>query len=365
MLDTIRKVAVENSGMLLVATAQGFLSLTNVIVKFLNASNPPIPFLELIWARMVVTWACCIMYMYIHLILRQIVDIVTVGWFRLFMKVPHPFLGPKSVRSLLILGGLSGFVGVSGSYCSLQYLSLSDATVLTFLAPNTTAIAAAILLGETLYWKHVMAGARPQFLFERGAYESTKLDNGVTGSQRLIAVGAATVNVLGATGAYTSIRAIGERAHALHSLLSYSSQSVIWSSVAMFFLRVQVIVPPTYERIILLLIIGLLGYIAQFLLMVGLQREPAGRGTVAIYVQMVFAIVFERVFFNTIPTPLSVLGMVIIMSSALYVALSTTRASINKRRHSVLPSGNNNIPLDERLQNNREDVLDEGSYAKR
>lgn len=54
----------------------------------------------------------------------------------------------------------------------------------------------------------------------------------------------------------------------------------------------------------------------------GLQRETAGRGTMAIYVQVIFALVFERIFFHTTPPPLSILGTVIILSSAIYVAVS-------------------------------------------
>jgi drug/metabolite transporter (DMT)-like permease len=42
------------------------------------------------------------------------------------------------------------FFGLFGVYFSLQYLSLSDATVITFLAPTCTAIAGAVLLKEKL-----------------------------------------------------------------------------------------------------------------------------------------------------------------------------------------------------------------------
>jgi hypothetical protein len=50
------------------------------------------------------------------------------------------------------------FIGLSGGYFSLQYLSLSDATVLTFLAPILTAFSGAIFLKETLSLKDMCAG---------------------------------------------------------------------------------------------------------------------------------------------------------------------------------------------------------------
>ena len=90
--------------------------------------------------------------------------------------MPDPFLGPKGIRLLLVFRGFSGcvesispthhlgpdanrFFGLFGVYYSLQYLSLSDATVLTFLAPMCTAVAGAIFLKERLTRQHILAGS--------------------------------------------------------------------------------------------------------------------------------------------------------------------------------------------------------------
>jgi hypothetical protein len=50
------------------------------------------------------------------------------------------------------------FTALSGMYFSLQYLSLSDAVVLKFLAPILTGFSGAIFLGESLSLKGVIAG---------------------------------------------------------------------------------------------------------------------------------------------------------------------------------------------------------------
>ncbi len=129
------------------------------------------------------------------------------------------------------------FFGLLGIYYSLQYLSLSDATVLTFLTPSATAVAGYFLLGERFARKDAAAGrktldplysesvvnfvffvrvvlsllgviliARPQALFGastpsehapsareiniwRRLAEANVGEDGVTPSQRLIAVG--------------------------------------------------------------------------------------------------------------------------------------------------------------------------------
>ncbi|GAW07340.1 drug metabolite transporter superfamily [Lentinula edodes] len=114
----------RNVGLLLIVTAQAFLALVNVAVKKLNTIDPPVPTFELIFIRMATTYVFSIAYMK-------------------YTAVESPFLGPKGVRFLLMFRGFSGFFGVFGIYFSLKFLSLSDATVLTFLSPLCTAVAGA------------------------------------------------------------------------------------------------------------------------------------------------------------------------------------------------------------------------------
>ncbi|KAF8910284.1 hypothetical protein CPB85DRAFT_693294 [Mucidula mucida] len=271
----------EHAGLLFITAAQAFFSLVNVAVKTLNGIDPPVDTLQLIVVRMAITYIFSVAYM-------------------LMRGVNDPWIGPKGVRLLLWFRGFSGFFGLFGIYFSLKYLSLSDATVLTFLAPFCTGIAGAVFLKERYTYREALAGlcsllgvvliARPAFLF--GHLSSTPdvspVEDGVpspeddvsvaiaTAEQRLIAVGVALVGVLGATGAYTTVRAIGMRAHALHSLASFSAQSVIVASIGMIIKRVPFILPTRVLWGLLLSEIGVFGFIAQLLLTMGLQRETAG-----------------------------------------------------------------------------------------
>jgi EamA-like transporter family len=52
------------------------------------------------------------------------------------------------------------FFGLFGIYFSLEYLSLSDAVVLTFLSPFCTGIAGSVLLGETFTRKETFASRK-------------------------------------------------------------------------------------------------------------------------------------------------------------------------------------------------------------
>ena len=126
------------------------------------------------------------------------------------------------VSVLLILG--DSFMGIFGLYYSLQYLSLSDATVLQFLSPMFTALGGAIFLHEPFALRELLAGcarghslclmgakcysfavvsligvvliARPQFLFGVNSNETPRPPDDlmkrvleVTPVQRLTAVG--------------------------------------------------------------------------------------------------------------------------------------------------------------------------------
>ncbi|KIM44306.1 hypothetical protein M413DRAFT_378913 [Hebeloma cylindrosporum] len=318
----VREVLARNTGLLLVAASQAFFSLVNVAVKKLNGIDPPVPTLELVAVRMAITYVCCMTYM-------------------ILTNIPDPVLGPKGVRLLLVTRGFVGFFGLFGIYFSLQYLSLSDATVLTFLAPMCTAVAGSLLLGEDFTRKQALAGfvsligviliARPTALFGNGQVRDisaisgpTSMDSAEKGTprDRLIAVGVALVGVLGATGAYTTLRAIGKRAHPLHSLTFFSTLCVIISIIGMIVTKTPFIIPTRLEWLALLALIGVFGFVAQVLLTMGLQRETAGRGTMAVYTQVVFATILERIFFHAVPTLLSVAGTLLILGSAIYVVLT-------------------------------------------
>ncbi|KAJ3732944.1 hypothetical protein DFJ43DRAFT_996273 [Lentinula guzmanii] len=357
----------SNVGLLLIVTSQAFLALVNVAVKKLNTIDPPVPTFELIFIRMAITYLFSVIYMK-------------------YSGVESPFLGPKGVRFLLMFRGFSGFFGVFGIYFSLKYLTLSDATVLTFLSPLCTAVAGALFLREAVGRKEIFAGlfsligviciARPTSLFGHHIPTNiTTFSNGTsnglhvtlaptaTPTQRLIAVGVSLLGVLGSAGAYTSIRAIGKRAHALHSMVAFSGYSVIVSAIGLAITHTPIVVPTSPVWLLLLLEIGVFGFCAQIFLTLGLQRETASRGTLAIYTLIVFTSLLDRIFFHSVPSLLSVLGTLIIVGSALWVVVTKNdqnqSAQPNKEVDSGLSEGESGE--EEILLKNLEEARGEGA----
>lgn len=303
----------RNTGLLLVAASQVFFAGMNVFAKLLsNPTDPldkPVSTFQLIFVRMSLTYVFAIAYM-------------------IYNKVPEWFLGPKEVRGLLLLRSSVGFMGLFSIYYSLQYLPLSDATVLTFLTPCFTLVLGYLFLGESFTRREALAGlialigvvfiARPlSFFGSRDPSASPDLPSNnatlsdapipipvsgeaTTDAQRLSAVLVSLLGVVGAGGAYVTIRCIGKRAHALISVSMFSLVACIFSLGGLIVTR-QPIVVPRGQALIYLITLGFSGFIAQFLLTMGLQREKAGRGSTAMYLQLLFACFWERVIFKTLP----------------------------------------------------------------
>jgi drug/metabolite transporter (DMT)-like permease len=126
-----------------------------------------------------------------------------------------------------------------------------------------------------------------------------------------------------------TIRAIGKRAHPLHSVSFFCIWSCIVSSVGMIILRIPIVLPQNFLFAVLILGIGIFGFITQLFLTMGLQRETASRGALGVYVQIIFAAIAERWIFHTKPSYLSIIGSIIIVVSAVFVAVSCS--STNNR----------------------------------
>lgn len=235
---------------------------------------------------------------------------------------------------------------------SLQYLPLSDATVITFLAPIVTCWACSFLLHEPFTRNEQIAGiisffgvvliARPTYLLPHhsdmppvasGAgvgIPSTNATvpaglqepNPITSTQRLKAVGVALVGVLGVASAYTTIRWIGKRAHPLISVNYYAAWTTFLSFVALLAVPgIDFQLPANVREWAYLVFLGICGFLMQFLLTSGLQHEKSSRATNMVYTQMLFALAFDKIVFNTTPGPWVIAGSSLILGSALYVAL--------------------------------------------
>ncbi|KIW05156.1 uncharacterized protein PV09_03707 [Verruconis gallopava] len=378
----------RNKGLGLVLLAQVFGTLMNVTTRILelegNNGKGLHPF-QVLFARMSITVVLASLYMY-------------------YKKIPDFPLGKKEVRPLLVARGLGGFFGVFGMYYSLLYLPLADATVITFLAPSIACWACSYILKEPFTRMEQIAAyvslfgvvliARPTSLFSgrpsetlpaSGDSDMAALTNGtatpnpsldythVTAEQRAKGVAIAMLGVLGAASAYTTLRWIGKRAHALISVNYFATWCTIVSTVMMFVLPdVGFLLPANLWEWSYLFFLGTCGFIMQFLLASGLQYEKSSRATNMVYTQMLFALGFDKLIFGTTPGALSIIGSGLILGSAIYVAVqkdiaassnaSTTQyAPVSQRDEELGPVSETN---DDELDDLISDDENEEQYTK-
>ena len=257
---------------------------------------------------------------------------------------------------------------------SLLYLPLADATVITFLAPSLACWACSYFINEPFTRMEQMAAyvslfgvvliARPVSLFTAFNHSDDAVPpasansdlipsntsttvpdrlaadyDAVTPTQRAMAVGIAMLGVLGAAGAYTTIRWIGKRAHPLISVNYFAVWCTIVSVIAMLVLPgVGFLLPNNLRDWCYLIFLGICGFVMvgqtlmsiarprtnlaqQFLLAAGLQYEKSSRATNMVYMQMLFALTFDKLVWGTTPGALSIIGSSLILGSAIYVAI--------------------------------------------
>lgn len=144
----------------------------------------------------------------------------------------------------------------------------------------------------------------------------------VSSTQRLIAIAVSILGVFGASGAYTMIRVIGSDTHALISVNYFAALGTFGSAAALLVIPgMEFTAPASTREWVLLLLLGVLGFVLQFLLTAGLQLDRSSKATSMLYTQVLFALSFDWAIWGVLPGKWSILGGSIVIASTLWSAL--------------------------------------------
>jgi drug/metabolite transporter (DMT)-like permease len=218
----------------------------------------------------------------------------------------------------------------------VRFLPLAEATVFRFLVPIVTAWACWLLLGTVFSRKDLGAGivaligvviiAQPEAIFgpkDGHAHATSKKEvDDVSPTQRLLAIAISLLGVLFASSAYTMIRVIGSRAHALISVNYFAFVSVLGSTIILLITPgIGFTLPNGPREWILLSVLGVLGFVLQFLLTAGLQMDKSSKATSMMYSQIVFALLFDWGIWGVLPGRWSLVGGVVVVISTFWAAV--------------------------------------------
>lgn len=331
----LRRFWNKNEGAIFVAVAQMFAALMNLSARLLEFEGDGMHPVEVLLLRQLFTSVCSFLYM----------------WWR---KVPDQPWGSKDVRWLLALRGFAGFFGIFGMWYSMMYLPLADATVITFLVPGLTGILCYFVMREPFTRLEQLATvvalfgvvliARPSSLFSAvGSADASAttssdaaneddgpgFDHVATPMERLVAVSVAMAGIVGGSVAFTVLRYLGRR---IHPLISVNVFGVACVGICTLILILAPILdidqpmlrwvsPTSGKQWLLLMSLGVEGFIAQYLTTAGLALDTSNRANSMVYTHMLFAASFDRWVFGHHMGLMSFAGCALILASALGVVL--------------------------------------------
>lgn len=286
------KTKVNILGILLAAFSALFFSLCSLIVKWLKNVDP----LELATIR------------FVGILLPTLPILI--------YKNLNPF--PKGHRLLLLLRSFAGAIALSLTFYAIRHMPLADASVIVFSVPVVVAIFARIFLKEPCGLFHyftlfltmlgVLLITRPPFLFG----QSTK-HNSILGSL------AALLSTVFAAIVYIVLRAL-KNLHFSVIMVCFATYSIFQTS-GMAWATGNLCWPKCGSERLLVITLGLFSFFGQILITIAAQIEEAGLVAIARTVDVVFAFVWQIIFFNEMPNIFSIVGAVLVTSSVVLIGL--------------------------------------------
>ncbi|MEQ9333139.1 MAG: DMT family transporter [Thalassobaculum sp.] len=244
-------------------------------------------------------------------------DSFEIGFFRcafgLLTIVPFMLrVGPDSLRTdrpfLHLWRGLLGTTAMFCGFYSITHLPLADATAIGFASTLFMIVLAVLFLGETVRWRRWTATAV--------GFLGVLVMVGPGGHGPSPAMAAALFGALCVATVSVVIKKLSQTESPLSILFSFG----IVSTAASAGPAILVWQTPTFGELALLVLIGVIGTVAQNC---GIRGFRAGEATAVApfdYSRLVFAGLLGFLLFGDVPSPQTLMGAGLIVASTLYIA---------------------------------------------
>ncbi|XP_055677550.1 solute carrier family 35 member G1 [Lutzomyia longipalpis] len=290
-------------GILLATLSSLFFSLCSVIVKGLVEINP----MELASFRFVG-------------VLLPTIPIV--------IQKQTPIF-PKGKRIILLCRCFVGTTGLMLSFYAFRHMPLADASVIIFSTPVFVAIFARLFLKEPCGTFHIITVlltllgvvliTRPPAIF--GDTVPSLVDSQVPDgtSYDLWGPVAALSSTLFGANAYVLLRAL-KGLHFSVIMTNFGAFGLIYTTIVSWTIG-SACLPPCGADRLLVVALALFSFLGQILLTLSLQMEQAGPVAIARSADIVFAFIWQVIFFREVPNVYSLLGALLVISCVILTGL--------------------------------------------
>lgn len=286
-------------GLILATLSSLFFSLCSVIVKWMTEVDP----------------MALAAYRYLGVLLPAIPIV-------LYKREP---ILPKGKRIMLLLRSFTGTAALMLSFYAFRHMPLADASVIVFSVPVFTGIFARMFLKEPcglfsifsiiLTLIGVVLITRPPILFSETV---NSLGNSSERAEIWGAVAAFSATLFGAN-AYVLLRAL-KGIHFSVIMTNFGAFALVMCVLVTWSIGGLCIPRCGFDRY-LIVALALFSFGGQILLTLALQLEQAGPVAIARSSDIVFAFVWQVLFFEEIPNRFSIGGAVLVMSSVVLTGL--------------------------------------------
>ncbi|XP_060533993.1 solute carrier family 35 member G1 [Cylas formicarius] len=286
-------------GLILATLSSLFFSLCSVIVKWMSQVNP----------------TALAAYRFLGVLLPAIPIMI-------YHRQP---VYPKGKRIMLLLRCFTGTAGLMLSFYAFRHMPLSDASVIVFSVPVFTSIFARMFLKEPCGWFNVFSIiltfigvvliTRPPIIFGNTINSLGESDQR---PEMWGAVAAFSSTLFGAN-AYVILRALKD-VHYSVIMANFGTYGFVQCIMFTYFIGALCLPTCGTDRY-LIVALAVSSFLGQILLTTAMQMEQAGPVSIARSSDIVYAFIWQVLFFNEIPNRFSVAGAILVMSSIILTGL--------------------------------------------
>jgi len=203
---------------------------------------------------------------------------------------------------------LSGWLGVTCMFAAVAHMPIAEATAISFLSPLVAMALAALLLGEAIGIRKILAAGLAilgAMLILRPGTDAFQLA-GLWALSAAMFMGIETIFIKKLTDAEPALRILVIN-NAIGAAIAIAAASFVW-------------VWPSGLQWLLLIVLGTIMVSGQALFIQSMKRGEASLVMPAFYTLLVFAAVYDFIFYRVIPVPAAIIGAALIVSGAVILA---------------------------------------------